>query len=477
MPLQFKSAVHLLAIAILLSGCLQAAQPLPEGSIGPGPTMEWPAPSSQPTAPPPSIPPQPGYLRLEAAGGYPPVTHQNRITFSYSASVDLERAVLENALGEQIISNLPERETIEYAVEWHSDREFTINFANLLPRENIHFSVAHSTGGEDGPRLNEEMPRLFDAAFQYRDSATPGAIVLTLVEPFRHTYLPASASIQQLATRGNAKTPFALAYDEENLHMTNLSDGTAATVALPVAKTQAGLKSADDYPLERLHGYQHVILPKHFDEDYIYLVLSHSMVYRLSLTTGQSKLIHTSNLPIVGMSASPDGKLIGLMTQDNRLLSEADFTVINETGEVMATFPEASYISHSDGYLGYYSLEWADNSKARIMTHFPKKAESGFNEIDVSTKAVVEIVDPSPNLEAVREINLREQEIIPFLSPDQSRLAYITRSNDQFFQEIWLTDISGNTAQFVGIGRFLGWISADTMAWVEYGDDEEQHML
>ncbi|MDF2922439.1 MAG: hypothetical protein K0R57_1353 [Paenibacillaceae bacterium] len=477
-----------LIVVMLLTGCFRTTEPKPDPGMTPAPSSQVfsspdvtsmasvPSSTAAPVSPSPteSAWQTPASLKMNQDQRRLPVIDANHAAFHYISTTELDRSALEGALKRQLTSNHPGRTDFSYTLDWQSGKEFTLAFSDLLPRETVHFSVNHPLG-TGSAKLNEDMPHLFDAAFQYRDESTPPEIVLTQFQPFGHQYLPVSMTDQQLVKQAGSGKPFALAYDEESLYFTNLSDGTVETVPLPEKKDYILPKTDDGYQLDRVHGYKKVLLPKLFYEDSIYVVMHHSLVYRINIGTGKSRLVYTSDLPIAGMSSSPDGERIGLMMQDYRLLSEADLLVINQAGKVTGRYPKAAYMSHSDGYISTYPLEWTDNNKVSVTTQFPEQSTHGYNEIDVAAKTTAAVPDPKLNLERVKQLAGQEKEFTPFLSPDQSKLAYVTRSNDGFFLEIWLTDLSGSTTQFAGLGMFLGWISPDTIAWVEYDAGERKY--
>ncbi|RAU96367.1 hypothetical protein [Paenibacillus sp. YN15] len=449
-------------LAAVLSGCFQAASP-EAGSVPPAPSPT-PAISPSPTELPPG---EPQYLRMNPDEKRFPVTDRNSVTFRFSSNLELNRSLLEQALPKQLASNHPGRASLSYTLEWQSGKEFALTFSDLLPREIIHFQADYPPADGHG-RINEEMPHLSGGAVQYRESGLAAATVVTELEPFQHRYLPSAKPFQQMAKHAETGLSYTLAYDDAGLYIASLSDGAVRTLPLPAAE--------DRFSLKGLHGYEAVILPKILYEDAIYAVMSHSQVYRINTRTEQARLIYTSAKPIVGMSSSPNGKLIGLMLQDERFLSEADLVIINEKGQVRNTFPEAAYISHSDGYINIYPLEWVNDNRVRVRTELPEKQYRGYREFDLAAQTAVEVPDVGQqHQELLRKLEEKEREIFPFFSPDQNRLVYITRSNDGFFMEIWVTDLTGDKQRFVGIGHFLGWVSPTAIAWAEYSAGEVKY--
>ncbi|MNC21359.1 hypothetical protein D3C75_693360 [compost metagenome] len=257
---------------------------------------------------------------------------------------------------------------------------------------------------------------------------------------------------------------YTLAYDNAGLYLTNLSDSTSRSLPLPAAE--------DGLSLKDIHGYQPVILPNILHKNNFYAVMSHSQVLRINTDTGKSQPVYSSVKPIVGMASSPNGKLIGLMVQDKRFMSEADLVIIDEKGQVQDTFPKAAYLSHSDGYINTYALEWVDDNTVRVRTEFPEKQEQGYKEFNLSARSIEALPDFEQHRKLLEKLAEKERDFFPAFSPDQSRLAYATRSNDGFFTEIWVTDLTGSTERFVGIGQFLGWISETAIAWAEYSAGE-----
>ncbi len=444
--------------AAALSGCFQSASP--GASTAPPVPSPSPAIFSSPAVSPSG---EPQYLRMNPDEKRFPVTDRNHITFLFSSNLELNRSLLEQALPKQLVSNHPERTSLSYTLEWQSGKEFALTFSDLLPREIIHFQVDYPS--VDGHRrINEDIPRLSKGAVQYRESSIPPAIVVTELEPFQHRYLPLVKPHQQLAIHAETGVSYTLAYDNAGLYLTNLSDSTSRSLPLPAAE--------DGLSLKDIHGYQPVILPNILHMNNFYAVMSHSQVLRINTDTGKSQPVYSSVKPIVGMASSPNGKLIGLMVQDKRFMSEADLVIIDEKGRVQDTFPKAAYLSHSDGYINTYALEWADDNTVRVRTEFPEKQEQGYKEFNLAARSIEALPDFEQHRKLLEKLAEKERDFFPAFSPDQSRLAYATRSNDGFFTEIWATDLTGSTERFVGIGQFLGWISETAIAWAEYGAGE-----
>ncbi|GIP40554.1 hypothetical protein J31TS4_38340 [Paenibacillus sp. J31TS4] len=390
-----------------------------------------------------------------------PVSDKDPLVYRYLSDVELDRASVEQAIREQTSSNLAERNPVPYQLNWQSDKEFTLIFTNLAPRETIHVSARQAKTKAPG-MLNEDAPHLFELVFQHRAASASPSVVLTDYNLYQHVYTETTTAgpIELLRQAGTGK---ALLYsqDERQIRLQDLQSGFALTVPIPEHKESR---------LEQVHGFKHVQVSSTVQGELLDVVLSHAQVFRLNMRTKRKDLVYTSQLPILGVSTSPDGKSIGLMVaRDESLRTEADLVVISDKGTVKLTVPRAAFLSHSDGYLTSYPLEWGDDHTVRVRTELPGESGLGHHVIDVATKTGEKV--PDADVELVRTIRREEKEMVPYLSPDKSKLVYLTRSNADFFKELWMTDISGGPPRFVGMGRFLGWTSPDTFAWVEYGKE------
>ncbi|MEK8130316.1 hypothetical protein WMW72_20635 [Paenibacillus filicis] len=444
-----------LAVLTLLSGCLQLVGR--QTSMPPEPSLV-----PVPATPQFELKQLQGHLKPDVDEKYPPVSDKNPMTFHYISDIELDRASVEQAVKEQLTSNLTDRKDFDYRIHWGSDQDFTLSLFDLLPREAVHVSLQKAKTKEPG-LLNEGALHLFDTVFQYREAGSAPALAVTNFNSQQHRYTEVDAAQQLgLIREVESGNMFTVTSGPSKIQIMDIKSGLTRALPIPDAKYRAGL--------EQLHGFKNILFPDTYKGDELYVVLSHSEVHRLNIRTQRSEKVYTSPLPILGISPSPDGKMIGLMVaQDQELRAEADLLVINEKGKAVFAIPRAAYISHSDGYLTEYMIKWQQGNTLRITTEYPDQSRAGQKEIDVRTQAVTMIPDKDPDLDMLNRISATEPEITIYLSPDPSKAVYITRSNADFYIEIWMTGDRGTQPRFVGIGRFLGWVSPDEFVWVEYG--------
>lgn len=466
--------VSVLFILLLLGACRQAADAdlspsvsLPSSSISPLPAVSS-APSPAPVAEQSPAAKPAGSLRAEVDQNRSPIVAQNPFTVRFTSDVEMDRDSVEKSIRQQLSSSIPNRNDIPYAVQWVSDHEFLVSIPQLLPRETIHFSVRHALTKAYGSLDETEMPHLYAAAFQYRPADQPAGLVISDAQSLTNRYLAAvSPSNAELLTQSGsaAAAAYMLSYDTGSAQLIDVQKETSTPLRL--------MAPPESSPYEKLHGYKTYQFSNRINGNDLYAIVSHSNVYRIDLAGSGSELIYTSPMPLLGISSSPDGRHIGLMVaHHNELRSEADLIVIDRKGKPVMDLPEASYLSHSDGYLNGYPVDWADDNKIRVLAE--RNGERGFNEIDLDTKAVSHVPDGAMNHPAVKRILQSEREIVPFFSPDGSKLVYTTRSNAGFYLEIWLQDVTTNRTALIGLGRFIGWASADSFVWAEYRSDARE---
>ncbi|MBO9605440.1 MAG: hypothetical protein J7639_05795 [Paenibacillaceae bacterium] len=450
-----------LVMLLLLGACREAGDAVPAPSV---PPLSTPAAPSTAFSPSPSAAPKSaGSLRADVDQNQSPIVAQNQAEVRFTSDVDLDRDSVEKAIRQQLSSSIPGRNEIPYAVRWVSDRELFVAFHDLRPRETIHFSAQHALAQASEPLYETDMPHLYAAAFQYRPADQTAGLVISDANALTNRYVaavsPANANL--LTTSGSA-TAYILSYETGSAELIDLAKGTARPLRLMTPQTPN--------PYEKLHGYQPYQFSNRVNGDFLYAIVAHSEVYRIRLSDAGSERIYTSPLPLLGISSSPDGSKIGLMAAHHaELRSEADLVVIDRTGKPVATMPEVSYLSHSDGYLNGYPIDWANDSKIRVMSEFDSKR--GHNEIDLTTRAVSQVPDAAMSDPAVLRILQAEREIVPFFSPDGSKLVYVTRSNAGFYLELWLQDTATSRTDLIGLGRFIGWTGNDSFVWAEYRAD------
>jgi hypothetical protein len=455
----FLKVVSKLLVFIILVGCSQASEP--KSSMTPIPTLV-PSTSSPLVQPSTNLP---KFLRPDPDDKLILVSGEDPLMFRFLSDIELDIATLEKAIKEQMTSNHPERTELHYTINWKSDKEFIVSFSDLLPRETIHFSSFHAYNKDSGV-LNEDTPHLFDIVSQHRDVKSPSNLVITDFNRFNHRYLPVTSSGSiKVVNKVGSEDAFSISYSNDNFQITDLNTNSVINVPIPIDK--------ENNNFELLHGFQKFQFTDKYYSNYTYVVMSHSKVYRINTLTKNTELIYTSQLPILGITSSPNGNFIGLIVaQDRDLRSEVDLLVISDKGKETLHIQKAAYISHSDGYIGSYGLEWIVDNTIRTMTEFPNDPIAGQNEIDINTKSIKKIQNTNKDLEIIKKITAEEKEFTPFFSPDKSKILYVTRSNARFYEELWMTDITNNSTRFIGVGHFLGWISSNSIAWVEYGSDE-----
>ncbi|MFF2887261.1 hypothetical protein [Paenibacillus sp. NPDC057967] len=103
------------------------------------------------------------------------------------------------------------------------------------------------------------------------------------------------------------------------------------------------------------------------NKERLYMLHGWETVYRVETNGGQKKLIYTSDRPIYGMAASPDGKHVAVLTDSSGGLGPyADLRVIDADGKLVSEFKEAAYIGHSDGWYFIYPVRWTDNERIEV---------------------------------------------------------------------------------------------------------------
>ncbi|QUL54343.1 PD40 domain-containing protein [Paenibacillus tritici] len=374
---------------------------------------------------------------------------------------DINQASLEQALKNSLQTSDPQIE-FRYTLEWESPRFVQI-------------------------RLHMDENSTYSGTFNLDETTTTGGQTYASAEqPFRNTVIVSSRSDQgSILFRGivsgtqrvvpgwktgwvktihnqESAVPSFLFYGQEEHHLVQAMTGH--TLDLPSFSLEKGSYGND-------YGY-HEMYSDRFYPGFTYMVSGNKTLYRVDLKDFTRKQLHTFNKPVYGMSSSPDGTRIAVLTaHDDYIGPGADLLVLDEKGNTLLSRENAVYLSHSDGFLFVYPLTWEDDSILLLPADSGEDNPLGTIRYDIGSGTSSVMQDERITDQVTKDIWEHERwekdySLLSGLhwSPDGRSAAYTSGTG-----AIQVYDKQERSFEFVAAGTLLGWMPDGTLAWADVG--------
>lgn len=214
-------------------------------------------------------------------------------------------------------------------------------------------------------------------------------------------------------------------------------------------------------------------------DDQIFAVKGNRTLYQVNIKTGQTKKLRVMTNAVYGIAASPDNRKVALLTATEKELgTSADLSVMDANGKLLYTKKQASYISHSDGFLFVYPMAWAD-SRTVVVPYYNAVPFLESNYVGSAwSKAYVDI---EQDTSMIRNLAPLPKEALDLLEEQVGEIEYtgsirsLPRSLDEenhYYaiesdeRETWLIDIDKNRVIKLGWRSLVKWTRAgELVVW------------
>lgn len=369
---------------------------------------------------------------------------------------DIDKASLEQALNKTLSTSDPEID-FNFTLEWASPRfvQIRLQMSGNQPFTSL-FNLDETTTLDGRTYQSEEQPDRNKVLVKYH--MDQGSVTLKDIASGTYKLLPAwdTGWIKPIQVSGQEEPSF-LFYGEEVHHLMDPSQDKVLNIpSFPVPEDSFG----NDY------GY-HEMYSDRFYPEYTYMVLGNKVLYRINLTDFSRKQLYVFDKPVYGMSSSPDGSKIAVLTaHDDYIGPEADLLVLDHQGKGIFSREKAAYMSHSDGFLFVYPLSWEDNSVLILPADSEKSNPAGRTQINISNGKASVLTKELLTDQQIKDIQAHEGQghYYPIStirwSPTGRQAAYSSGAG-----AIWLYDSARRTVEFVAAGTLLGWMPDGRLAW------------
>ncbi|ETT49778.1 hypothetical protein C162_12868 [Paenibacillus sp. FSL R7-269] len=448
--------------AALLSGCQGADKAAVNGSSSApstaSPTTGLPtAVSATPSASAPSSEEEPllyiEQLRIIGGGGQ---------LIQVKSNTDINKQSLEQALKKSLQTSTPEAE-FRYTLEWESPRFVQIRLhLDESSAWSGTFTLDEAVTADGRKYASTEQP--YRNTVVVRAQAGQGSLLFQGITSGTRRVVPAwnTGWIKSIQT-AESSAPSYLFYGQEKHHLVQALKGEALEIpAFPQEKDAFG----NDY------GY-HEMYSDRFYGDFTYMISGNKTLYLVDLKAFTRTKLHVFNKPVYGMSSSPDGKRIAVLTAHYEFIGPgADLTVLDQKGKILHSKENAAFISHSDGFLFVYSLTWEDDSHLILPTDRGEKNPLG--QIRYNTGSGTSTVMQDKRITDQLKQDLTEHEQQPHNDLLLSELRWSPDNRFAAFKSgtgtIQVYDTQERTFTFVSAGTLLDWMPDGTLAWADAGD-------
>ncbi|NQX48593.1 hypothetical protein HQN87_24995 [Paenibacillus tritici] len=444
--------------AALLSGCQGADKAGVNGSSQSPSSQTEVSPTAMSATPSPSAPsnteePLLYIEQLRIIGGGQLV--------QVKSNFDIDQRSLEQALKNSLQTSDPETE-FRYTLEWESPRFVQIRLH--LDEDSVwsgSFNLDEAVTADGRKYASTELPYRNTVVIRAGDGE--GSLLFQGVTSGTRRVVPAwnTGWIKPVQTRESV-APSYLFYGQEKHHLVHALKGEALEIpAFPQEKDAYG----NDY------GY-HEMYADRFYSGFTYMVSGNKTLYRVDLKDFTRKQLHTFNKPVYGMSSSPDGTRIAVLTaHDDYIGSGADLLVLDEKGNTLLSRENAVYLSHSDGFLFVYPLTWEDDSILLLPADSGEDNPLGTIRYDIGSGTSSVMQDERITDQVTKDIweHERREKDYSLLSglhwsPDGRFAAYTSGTG-----AIQVYDKQKRSFEFVAAGTLLGWMPDGTLAWADVG--------
>ncbi|WP_340025912.1 hypothetical protein MHI24_12355 [Paenibacillus sp. FSL K6-1096] len=375
---------------------------------------------------------------------------------------DIDQKSLEQALKNSLQTSDPEVD-FRYTLEWESPRFVQIRLhLDQSSAWSGTFNLDEAVTTDGRKYASTEQPYRNTVVIRAQDGK--GSLLFQGVTSGTRRVVPAwnTGWIKSVQT-AESSAPSYLFYGQEKHHLVHALTGDALEIpAFPQEKDAYG----NDY------GY-HELYSDRFYSGFTYMISGNKTLYRVNLKDFTRTKLHVFNKPVYGMSSSPDGKRIAVLTAYDEFIGPAaDLTVLDQKGKILHSQQNAAYISHSDGFLFVYSLTWEDDSQ--LLLPADRGEENPLGQIRYNIGSGASTVMQDERITDQLKQDLKEHERQPHNDLLLSGLMWSPNNRFAAFQSgtgtIQVYDTQERTFTFVSAGTLLGWMPDGTLAWADAGD-------
>ncbi|MFF2479382.1 hypothetical protein [Paenibacillus sp. NPDC058071] len=378
------------------------------------------------------------------------------------ANADMDRNSVEQAINKSLVKS--KEEQLNYNLDWISSTFLQIRF-HLVSEDKIFsfaFDLDDAKTVSGGYFSNDDNPQRNQVTVQY-EGIEP-RLTLKKWPKGESKFVPAwrTGWIKPIRSADKNTIDSYLFYDKEEHQLYKPANGEVLKLRSP-AEPPAGYDN--DY------GYKDMFSDR-FYNGYTYMVSGNKTLYKAN-TTGRQALskLRSFKRPVYGMSSSPDGKKIAvLMASDEYLGPDADLIVLNDKGQTIFSRSRAVYLSHSDGFLFMYPIEWQDNRRIILPAGTGPDNPLGKLVFDLTNKSSVPLKDERVTKQMIADLFAHEKMKEGYedyyliagaqWSPDSRYAAYQTSG-----KRIWVYDRKDRSITFAGAGTLLGWLPDNELLW------------
>lgn len=447
--------------AALLSGCQGAdkaavnSSPLASSTVSPTTGLPTATPAASSASAPSSEEEPLLYIeQLKVVGGGQLV--------QVKSNNDIDKYSLEQALKNSLQTSDPETE-FSYTLEWESPRFVQIRLH--LDEGSVWsgtFNLDEAVTADGRKYASTEQPYRNTVVIRAGDGE--GSLLFQGVTSGIRRVVPAwnTGWIKSVQT-AESSAPSYLFYGQEKNHLVHAMTGEALEIpAFPQEKDAYG----NDY------GY-HEMYSDRFYSGFTYMISGNKTLYRVNLKDFTRTKLHVFNKPVYGMSSSPDGKHIAVLTAHDEFIGPAaDLTVLDQKGKILHSQQNTAFISHSDGFLFVYPLTWEDNSHLLLPAERGEKNPLGLIRYNTGNGDSSVMQDQRITDQVKQDISEHERQ-----QRNDFLLAELHWSHDNRFAAfqsgtgaIQVYDTQERTFTFVAAGTLLGWMPDGTLAWADVKD-------
>ncbi|REK76985.1 hypothetical protein [Paenibacillus paeoniae] len=280
-------------------------------------------------------------------------------TATLVANRNIDRLSLTNALQSTLyVKSIHGDASAEYTMDWTDDRRVVIGFPNLPKNARAEF-ILDEVLTADGNSFNIHSP-LDSRLITIRQGIAWSGLYWIDTTGKRVSEHGFDSAVLVMPSSSTTHDPEFVVYN---------MDRTAFRLNIETDEIKdITLKEWGDDPVRYMADNGVNLIYSYVPQrDLLFVARGLEHIYRVESNGVSTGPLYSSDRPIYGMSASPDGKHVAILLDSSGSLGpDADVLVIDADGKLVSEFKGAAYSGHSDGWHFIYSVTWSDNETIKV---------------------------------------------------------------------------------------------------------------
>ncbi|RXZ78973.1 hypothetical protein EBB07_24885 [Paenibacillaceae bacterium] len=413
------------------------------------------------------------------------VVQANRDMDKDSVTKTLERTL--------VVAGMP-LEELDYTLYWVDDQRFVVEFANMKDDTSIHFRLDDIMSKSGEPFANKEHTFRNQVLLSSRNNNAVSrlkwisqdnelirsqswdfsAVLIQPVFPIDKVNEPVTDEKTHAELDAGSLEKLFVYHTNNTLTLIDPASGESTKFDPHLSSEKTKPFANNDYGIGTLMGDR-------FNEQISYAADANQFIYRVERKNGHHELLYTAPRPIYGIAVSPDLNHVAvLIASDEFVGPEADLIVLDSAGKEIYVQEKAAYISHSDGFLFVYPMQWKNNDTIVVpwIAHGAESFSRGTATIHLKEHTTTKQANPELPEEASQLLEAYTGgpgaatllRVLPQPGGEQEQNgSYAVQTSES---GSWLINTASNRVIWLGPTTLIGWANQNEVIVAQPGKEE-----